>query len=357
MNRTYLSVFLALAGVLSTLFGCSTDFEVYAPEKEIRVVFGVLDPSDTVQYIRISTAYQFEGDALAFAAENDLSLSGQKVIMTGGGNTWTGIEVSNFPKDSTGIFVPNQTIYKFITDGSAPERQTLSSETRYRLEIGTPDAGDFISGETTIPALPQIRGDLNPTSGAGSSLCLPRLFLEREFQTYWTRLAPEVHYELRVYFTFAKNGVEETIRWGPTDLFNDNKRCNQGSASVCYKFSEKQLLTFFKSRMPEDGSIYTYVTKDSCVPTPSQVDLFPTSLKFEVTAVDEYLGNYMEVNNPKYIDLTAAKPEYTNLSGNVEVVGVFGSVNQDFRYALLRDCGEALLGLNGRTTLPAGCEW
>ena len=320
------------------------------------MVFGVLDPSDSVQYIRISTAYQFEGDALVFAAENDLSLSGQKVTLIGGGNTWTGVEVSNFPKDSTGIFVPNQTIYKFVTDGSSPETQELATETRYRLEIGTPDAGDFISGETTIPGLPQIRGELNPISGAGSSLCLPSLFLERKFQTYWTRLAPEVRYEIRVYFTFSKNGVEETIRWGPTDLFDDNKRCSQGSSSVCYQFSEKQLLTFFKSRMPEDGSLYTYNTTDSCVPTPALVDNFPTSLTFEVTAVDEYLGNYMEVNNPKYIDLTAAKPEYTNLSGNIEVVGVFGSVNHDSRYAIMRDCSEALLGLNGQT-LPVGCEW
>lgn len=356
MKRPSLFLFLMLIGVLSTWTGCSTDFEVYAPEQEYRVVYCVLNPEDSAQYVRISKAYQFEGDALVFAAENDLSLSGQTVTLKGGGNTWVGEEVSNFPKDSNGIFVPNQTIYRFVTDGSAPEKQQLEPEVAYRLEVGTPDAGDYVTGETTVPELPQIRGELNLISGAGSSICLPRLYLDRKFQFYWRRLDPAVRYEVRIYLTFANDGVEETIRWGPTDLFQDNKRCNEGSASVCYQFAEKQLLTFFKSRMPEDGSIYTYNTNDSCVPTPALEDMLPKTMEFEVTAVDEYLGNYMEVNNPKYLDLTAAKPEYTNLTGNINVVGVFGSVNQDRRYALMRECSEALLGLNG-VPLPLGCEW
>lgn len=355
MRKQSLLFLLILAALASTWQGCRTDFDVYAPEKEYRVVFGVLNPNDSVQYIRLATAYQFEGDALVYAAENDLSLSGQRVTLIGNGNTWTAEEVANYPKDSSGLFIPNQTIYKFVTDGSAPEKQPIEAGIRYRLEIGAPDAGDFVSAETTVPGIPQIRGELTLISGAGSSVCLPDLFLERKWQFHFRRLDPLVRYEIRVRLTFAKDGVDQTIQWGPTDLFQENRRCNEGSASVCYQFAEKQLLTFFNSRMPDDGSAYTYDDTD-CVPTPAQVDMLSKALEFEVTSVDEYLGNYMEVNNPKYLDLTGAKPEYTNLSGNVDVVGVFGSINTDSRNALLSQCSAALIGLNG-ISLPPGCEW
>ncbi len=336
--------------------GCSTDFDVNAPAKEIRAVYSILKPADSVQYVRVSTAFQVEGDALQYAAERDLSLSGLSIRMTGDGQTWIAEEVNSIPKD-TGIFIPNEFVYKFITDGSGAGRDTLKPDTRYTLEIGTSDRPDYIRGETVTPAEPRIKGDLSLVAAAGQSRCLPRLFLDRRFNLFWSRADnPNVNFEVRVYFTFEKDGISRDLQWGPTNLFNENKRCTEGSANVCYQFAEKELLGFFFSSMPVDGSEYTYVTADSCVPNLSLLDQLPRSLSFEVTAVDEFLSNYMTVNDPRFTDLTGAKPEYTNLSGNIEVVGVFGSINTSIRYAIMRECSEALLGLNDRN-LPAGCEW
>lgn len=350
--------FLVVATLFLGLFefGCSTDFVVNAPAKEIRAVYAILNPGDSVQYVRVSTAYQVEGDALQYAAERDLSLTGLNIRLTGDGKTWEAIEVNDVPKDS-GIFIPNEFVYKFITDGSATDRDTLKPNTRYTLEIGTADRPDYITGETVTPVAPRIKGDLSLIASAGQMQCLPRLFLDRKFNVYWTRAeSPEVNFEVRVYFTFEKDGISQDLQWGPTNLFNENKRCTEGSANVCFQFAEKELLRYFLGAMPADGSQYTYVTADSCVANSSLLDDLPKSLGFEVTAVDEFLSNYMTVNDPRFTDLTGAKPEYTNLSGNIEVVGVFGSINTSIRYAIMRECGEALLGLNG-TPLPAGCEW
>ncbi len=338
------------------VLGCSTDFDVNAPAKEIRVVYSILHPEDSVQYVRVSSAFQVEGDALQYAAERDLSLSGLNIRLTGDGKTWIAEEETGIPKDS-GIFIPNQFVYKFITDGSGSGRDTLKSNTRYTLEISTEDQADYIRGETLIPASPRIKGDLSIVAAAGQSKCLPRLFLDRRLNLYWTRSDnSNVNFEVRVYFTFQKDGISQDLRWGPTNLFNENKRCTEGSANICYQFSEKELLAYFFDSMPIDGSNYTYITADSCVPNASSIDQLPKSLGFEVTAVDEFLSNYMTVNDPRFVDLTGVKPEYTNLSGNIEVVGVFGSIHTSIRYAIMRECSEALLGLNNQLP-PAGCEW
>ena len=357
LNRgipSLLVIVALLAGLVE--IGCSTDFVVNAPAKEIRAVYGILDPADTVQYIRISTAYQVEGDALQYAAERDLSLSGLNVRLTGDGKTWIAEEVNDVPKDS-GIFIPNQFVYKFVTDGSDADHDTLKPLTRYQLEIGTPDTPDYITGATVTPEVPRIKGDLNLIASAGQMQCLPRLFLDRRLNFYWTRAeAATTNFEVRIYFTYEKDGNSQSLRWGPSELFNTNKRCTEGSANVCFQFAEYELLRFFSSSMPDDGSIYTYNTTDSCVANATLLDNLPQSLGFEVTAVDEYLSNYMTVNDPRFTDLTAARPEYTNLTGEIDVVGVFGSINKSIRYAIMRECGEALLGLNDRQ-LPAGCEW
>lgn len=355
MQRRTLGALLVF--MIATLWGCTTDFEVYAPEKEIRSVYCVLNAQDSVQYVRIAKAYQFEGDAVAYAAENDLSVSGLQVKLTGNGKTWIATELPNFPKDS-GNFYPHHTVYRFTTDGSGAGRDTLVPSQEYTLEVGTPEQEGYVTGKTVVPAVPRIRGDLNLVPGAGNSQCLPRLFLDRAFNFFWRKDDNSfVNYEVRVGFRFSANAEEKVVTWGPTKLFNANKGCNEGSGSVCYQFAELELLRDFSREMPElPLTVYTYDRTDSCVPQPSMVDQLPKSLWFEVTAVDEFLSNYMIVNDPAVTDINGSRPEYTNLSGNITVVGILGSYNTDRRYAILRECSEALLGLNG-TPLPPSCSW
>ena len=58
--------------VLSVLFiACETDFEVNANWKEVTVVYGLLDQSNTQQYIKINKAYLGEGNALQMASIAD----------------------------------------------------------------------------------------------------------------------------------------------------------------------------------------------------------------------------------------------------------------------------------------------
>ncbi len=345
--------FALLALILASVWGCSTDFEVYAPEKEIRSVYCVLNPRSDFQYVRVAKAYQVKGDAISYAGANDFSMKNLTVKLKAGNKTWTAIEVPNFPKES-GIFLPTHTVYQFTTDGTSGH-DTLAYDTEYTLEIGTPDADDYITGKTVVPPLPRIRGDLNIIYGSGNQKCLPRLFLDREYSFIWKTLAEPINYEVRVGFNFEANGVRDSVLWGPSSMFNSSSpKCSSQECS--YKFGEKELLQDFARSMPELPNVnYTYDTQDSCAPE-SQLYLMPKSLWFEVTAVDQYLSNYLIVNDPAVTDLNTTKPEYTNLSGNMEAIGIFGSYTTDRRYAIMQACSEYLLGLNNRAQ-PVGCTW
>jgi hypothetical protein len=357
-----LQSFWALLLLLAVLLpSCSTDFEVYAPEREIRSVFCILNQKDSVQYVRVAKAYQVEGDAIVYAAQNDLSVRDLTVRLTSAydpNRTWLAEQVNDFPKDPNGAFTTTHTVYRIYTDGAGPGRDTLLPNERYKLEIGTPENDDYVFAETTVPGRPRIKGELGQLAvSQGTLLCLPDIALDKKFNFFFQRLDTTVNYEIRVYLTFAIDGEEQTLRWGPTDLFTDNLRCNEGSGSVCYQFTAKELPRYWLNYMPENQFVkYTYVTKDSCVLNQSLVGLLPKSLGFEVTAVDEYLSNYMKVNDPQVLDLSGTKPEYTNLRGNIDAVGVLGSINSEIKYGILNQCSEALLHLNDRNP-PLNCSW
>jgi hypothetical protein len=350
---TILCALGVLIGTSFTFQACSTDFDVYAPEKEVRVVYCVLNQSDSAQYIRVAKAFQFEGDAFAFARDNDLSLHNLNIRISGNGVVYQAFPIDSVPKVD-GIFYPWHTIYKFYTDSLGPGREKLIAGGTYTLEIGTADAADYVVGVTTLPSIPGITGELKIQAGAGSTRCLPRLSLDRDLDVQWNR-GTGAGFEMRLFFNYMGNGVPHEITFGPTQLFSGNKGCSSGNNSLCYSFPERSLINFFKGQMLlEASSPYTYDTQDSCIIPPVPLSELPSSLVFEVTSVDSALANYMNANNPAFLDLTGAKPEYTNLSGNIDAYGVFGSICIDRKAAILRDCSEWLLRLNNRAR-PAGC--
>lgn len=359
MKGKALSIFSLLLLTLSLLeSGCSTDFEVNAPERDIRAVYSILDPADTVQYIRIARVYQVEGDAIAYGGENDMSVKGLdvRITRTSDGHVYNAVEVDSFPKEE-GIFFPTYTAYKIVTDGSTAN-PAIRNDNQYQLEIGAPDSEGYLTAYTVVPGEPELRGTLSIIAGAGNQRCLPKMSLKEPLNISWVRTTA-FGYELRTMLRFAANGVQDSILWGPTDVITENNRCNEGSGRLCYQFNEEVLLNYFLARMPQDGTIYTYDNADSCIVNPTNDpainDLLPKAWEFQVTGMDEFLYKYSLANDPKFLDLTGAKPEYTNLTGNIQGVGVFGSISTSTRYAIFRPCTEYLLGLNG-TPAPPGCQ-
>ena len=331
---------------------CSTQFDVYDPPQEIYAAYSILNPSDTVQYLRIARVYQVAGDALQYGKENDLSAKGLTVKISGGGKTWTATEMDSVPKD-TGLFFPFHTLYVFHTNGS-PGNDTLISGTEYTLDITRADSALHITGKTTIPTGLRISDKLKP--GTSGIKCLYKADLEKKYRIMWNKGSNSYGFELKVKFDYVEDGAtNKTVIWGPTQVISANSGCVGSASEICYQFEKYELIGYWQNFIiPGSGHTFQYTESPECL-VDNQVDLLPKVVTFEVTAIDLQLGTYMLVNNPRYAEPYGSKPEYTNLGGNVAMVGIFGSRISDKKYTLLNDCTEFLLGLDNTMTLPLGC--
>ena len=54
--------------ILPFLFSCETDFDVNANWKDVTIVYGLIDPNNEDQLIKINKAYLGQGDAIQMAS-------------------------------------------------------------------------------------------------------------------------------------------------------------------------------------------------------------------------------------------------------------------------------------------------
>lgn len=337
---------LRLAALLLLAAACSTDVNINAPAKDIWVVYSILDPSKPVQYVRVAKAFLPQGDALQFAKENDISAKGLTVILSGGGKSWQAVQVDSVPKTPPdGIFNPYTTLYRFDT-----QTQPLEDGQRYSLRITHPDSAGFeLRAGTTIPSEPTVRRPvLTVCAGAGRGL--QALNIEKAFLVEWSMGSGRA-FELRSYFAYQEDGRQDTVVIGPSQLITDSRGCSSQS-QACYRFSDKELSSGILNKMQQrTGSQYTYQDAPTCA-QPSEL---AKSFWFEVTAMDTALANYIIANDPKFTDFNTVRPEYSNVRGSTETLGIFGSLNKSVGYAALGRCARYLLNLNDETQPTASC--
>lgn len=155
MNKLIIP-FIAIAA-LFTIAGCSTKFNVAAPYKNITVIYGFLDQSDTAHYIRIQKAFLDNNkSALVMATSPDsnfyanLNVKIERVNYLFSENsvhdtihlTRVDLDKEGYPKQQ-GIFfnAPNYA-YKF-TDALDPNYT-------YRIVVTNPATGEVDSAETPV---------------------------------------------------------------------------------------------------------------------------------------------------------------------------------------------------------------
>ncbi len=138
------------------LFGCSTDFNVIAPYKEVMIIDGLLNPVDTVQYVRVKKGFLGEGNVLVMAQVKDssqyadiLDVKMQRLFNNGIRQVFSLQRVTDNTKDTGAFYSPNQVLYKMIdpvlTDGS-----------EYRIIITNRQSG------LTVQSLTKIVKDVTP---------------------------------------------------------------------------------------------------------------------------------------------------------------------------------------------------
>lgn len=128
---------------------CTTDFDVVAPYKETMVIYGLLNPTEKTQYIRISKAFLGEGNSLIMAQERDsihyADILDVKLKRIKNGAVIQTISLqreTTIPKNGGVFHYPYQVLYS-TTD-------SIRADSKYRIEVYNTQTGLTCSGETKI---------------------------------------------------------------------------------------------------------------------------------------------------------------------------------------------------------------
>lgn len=301
-------LFILLAGIGILFTSCETDFDTTADYKDITIVYGLLNPSDTVHYFRINKAFLGDGNALEYAGIEDSNSYGTKIKVKLIGIDQEGNEIQSVEFDTvtvnsidSGLFYyPSHLMYKGIG--------TLDPANKYKVEITNKETGKVVSAQTAL---------CNDFEVTQPGFYVKKIGFKRNnlnTQSFaWKSGINGKRYKLVLHFYFKEKSagsdtISRVIDWVFPEKISSGLKGNE-SLSVSYK--NESFFTLCNNLIPyADASAEEKVhgrVADRVV------------LEFIVTGAE--FSTYVDVNGESS-GLLTEKPVYTNISNGL---GVFSS--------------------------------
>lgn len=307
MKKTILFLFSCLIGVI-ILSSCNEEVDMIGDFQETAVVYGLLDKSENVHFIKITRAYIGPGNSLEIAQIPDSSYFDQvdatitERINGTQTRVWTLKDTIVENKDTQGVFyAPTQKLYYFTTTSGAP----LDNNGIYTLDAS------INGGEFEIQAATEIVSGIS-TSADGQGFRFdfvedPGVFQQKSISVDGGN-SYVLNTTLEVFFHEFNTGVDTNLtsfKWtlGEYDVTPGKSQGFTIPGKTFYELMDAN------------------VTNDPLI---NKRQMY--SVKIIVTGGAENLYNYMSVNQPSS-SLAQNKPTYTNLTATNghKVVGIFSS--------------------------------
>ncbi|MCC7296898.1 MAG: DUF4249 family protein [Bacteroidia bacterium] len=279
------------------LFSCGNEVPINAEWKETIIVYGLLDPADSVQYFRIEKAYlDGKTSALVTAKITDsLILDPASVVLFRADDTNNKIvlqRVWNVKKDS-GIFGNDKNaLYKTAVP--------IAADKEYVVEARSLKTGQRVWAQTRTIAPAQITGPVKSNANVFS--------IGGEFIAFeWLPKANSYNYDVKmevVYDEFLKtdtsNKVRKTARWNVLSNW----------------FVEPNKIAI--ARVPRLAFLQFLSSSISADSVTNRRILYANFLYY---GGNQTLSDYISVNQPS-IGIVQKTAEYTNINGGY---GIFAS--------------------------------
>jgi len=297
MNKlSFALVLLIILGFVS----CKTDIDVNAEPTDITIVYGLINPNDTVHYLKINKAFIGEGSALDLAgnASNyNYAADELDVTIEGNGNVYSLIRVINeIPKDA-GIFDNNTNVlYKF-------NEPLINKNAIYTLKIVNTKTGKEVSSETKIVGTlgVSVRKAVRLWNGVDNYLNEP---IDVNIGEHIGRVQAFFVFNYNEYYTDGSSVKKEV-------LMSLGEKLAANSSDNVLNFTLKGS-SFF-------DNIAANVSNPSTIPHFSHRHLDNFTIRLSVAGSE--LTTYMEAEAPS-TTVNQDKPSYTNI---IDGVGIFSS--------------------------------
>lgn len=340
MYRMKYSVLILLTLVFSSLFtSCKNDLEVLAPGKESVSVYGILNPNERTQNIRINKVYLTDGDAVAAGQDaNTINFGPGELRVTlqrfmSGSTTPTLTTVANGLKKEivltetvvtteSGAFSTSQRLWQ-TTD-------KLYSTGEYKLTVTNLSTNAVYTSQSTV---------IDSVKPFGLQQPMPFLYIPSQPATYpmhgnyplnpiSTDKPKYVNYDNLAATYFIKFRTIPNARlYGVVMRFHYIDSLLSGGVSmdyVDYKFTTVKSSDLLGGTMIEDFSfkgedfyrnLAAEMAKKSSANVRNRRSFY---MEFIVSAGAENLNEFLMINAPS-ATIAQDKPSYTNINGGVGI--------------------------------------
>jgi len=322
-------LFLSIS--LFSILGCETDIDIIAPQKDVTIVYGILEETKTRHYIRINKAFIGEESASVLAATQGVNEYSDNELQAVVIEYLNGEERNRWPLSSEYIsskedglfFSDSNKVYYFDADLRISSDQNTFV---YRLECTINVEGEetkVVSAETEV-----IGGGIVPITlekprfKSNSEERLELEFIDRGSADYrqaldvqWSRPAGGVGFTTYYRFYYTEVDINTLSRSRDSLLFAiGSKRIStkeaENSGSIDFSMNPEE----FYIRMKTEFDDYNF-------DNPSFYRYASDTLEFFLEISDNTLSTYIEVNQPS-TEISQERPEFTNVTNGI---GVFAS--------------------------------
>ncbi|NPD46440.1 MULTISPECIES: DUF4249 family protein [unclassified Lentimicrobium] len=270
MKNYFYIIFLAILFCTS----CSKGIRFLEDYKEKVIVYGLIDPCDSISYIRIERAFFSEGNILEDAQVQDSNQFTYKldVKLKQGNKTITFDTITIFNKEGGIFYAPKMLLYHAVT------KDLLNTTDSLYLEIFNPKTKEFTTSSTILHD-----GDL-------IDFVYPVISIAFEHQYYIQfESLPNTRYytlDLRFHYMEQTPGDNSSRRYDSIDWTFDpyfTQNSDGGEQVKFYQWGE----TFYDLVVEQVG--------------PTEVlDRYFGNVELRITSGDIVLRNYFEANKPDH---------------------------------------------------------
>jgi hypothetical protein len=302
-----------LAFLLFMLASCKTDFDITSEWKDITVVYGLIDQTDSVHLIKINKAFLGNGNALQYATVEDSSSYGDnldvKIIEKRGDNVVRELifdTTSVYHKDSGLFYYPHQVLYKYDSLLFRHSDSLIYQNYNYLLNIRNKISGSEISAKT-----PLIRdfSISKPRTDALSKIEFKRsVTAEQVFS--WTSAVNGKRYQIAVRFYYKESSApgDTVVRYAEWIQSPEKSDDASGGQPMTSSYYNEKFYTTCINQIP-----YADAAKEAAVD--SRQVLY---MDFIFTVIGDEMNTYLEVNEPSN-SVLQDKPEYTNITNGIGI--------------------------------------
>lgn len=306
----YITVGLVLS--LLTFSSCEDDIQLVGEYKETAVIYGLLDQSESIHYIKINRAFIGPGNALEIAKIPDSNYfenvyaTISEIINNDTTRVWVLDDTLLDTKDENGIFyAPTEKVYYFTDASQGP----LNTDATYQLDViinkDLPNSFS-VSGKTEL-----VHGLTSGQSQVSSSFN----FIDSDGNLKTTSVI--------VSNTGTSAIVNATLG---IDFYEYTNNVIQDSVSIIWNTGESEVTPNTSFSTSAQGQTFYELIRDNCTSNTAIDKRRLKSITIKLTGGSEDLVNYMNANKPSS-SIAQAKPVYTNLTvtNDRNVVGIFSA--------------------------------